>query len=131
MTNIYNRINNYSPNTANYHNMNMQYYYWIPHGDHNEIIHHKSYNTEHGFSQKKRKAINWQTDGHSFVMYLVFIFIHHTHFICTHYRLQVYAQYAKQQKLGSLCDHEQSKIECPTNEEHESTKIFLTKCESF
>ena len=55
MTNIYNRINNYSPNTANYHNMNMQYYYWIPHGDHNEIIHHKSYNTEHGFSQKKKE----------------------------------------------------------------------------
>jgi hypothetical protein len=96
-------------------------------------INHTTQNTDSHKKKrkKKRKAINWQTDGHSFVMYLVFIFIHHTHFICTHYRLQVYAQYAKQQKLGSLCDHEQSKIECPTNEEHESTKIFLTKCESF
>jgi hypothetical protein len=53
MTNIYNRINNYSPSPVNYHNMNMQDYDWIPLGEYNEIIHHKSYNTEYGFSIKK------------------------------------------------------------------------------
>jgi len=55
MTNIYNRINNYSPSPVNYHNINMQDYDWIPRGDYNEIIHHKSYNTKHGFSKKNVK----------------------------------------------------------------------------
>jgi hypothetical protein len=79
---------------------------------------------------KKCKAISWQTEGHSFVMYLVFMYRDYTYFMCTHYRLNVYVQYAKRQKLGNLCDQEQNKTECQTYEEHEASKIFSTKCES-
>jgi hypothetical protein len=48
------------------------------------IINHTTQNTD---SQKKCKAISWQTEGHSSVMYLVFIFTDYTYFICIHYRL--------------------------------------------
>jgi len=44
------------------------------------------------------------------------------------YTLQIkfYAQYAKGHKLGNFCNHEKNKTECPTNEQHEATKIVLT-----
>jgi hypothetical protein len=111
--------------------MNMQDYDWIPRGDYNQIIHHKSYNTEHGFSIKICKAVSWLTDAHSLVMFVVFKFMHHTYIICAHYRLQVYVHYAKRQKLGNFCDHERNKIECPSHEEQEPKKNIFYKRESF
>jgi hypothetical protein len=64
-------------------------------------------------------------------MYLFFTFINDMYFICKHYRLQFYARYAKRQKLGNLCEHQQNKTECPTNEERDSINIFQKNVDRF